>query len=391
MDDNNIAMKYWLHNMPGMGNKRIHKLLEVVPDPVAIYELGPETTLELLGIKPTVEKMEQYRSYWKEWNIEDNYKRLYLDHISFLTEDMPAYPQKLLDIPDRPYGIYIKGTFGDWNQPMVAVIGARNCSEYGKYIAREFGKQLALAGICVISGMAKGIDGITQKETIENGGRSVAVLGNGVDICYPPENRYLYDKLMEHGAVISEYAPGTQPMACLFPPRNRIISGLCDALVVIEAREKSGTLITVDMALEQGKDVYALPGRVTDQLSYGVNRLIKQGAELILSPNEFVKAFEEQFAGRMGTSNRALQGRMTDNSVDFGMQKRFCQIEQLTEREKMVFEQLGLDPIPVDKIWEKLMTLAPSNLSLSELMEVLLKLCMKGYVRQVRGGYGLSI
>ena len=151
--------------------------------------------------------------------------------------------------------------------PAAAIIGARLASGYGREQARRFARRLASRGITIISGMARGIDGIAQKAALDAGGRSYAVLGCGVDICYPEENRELYDRLLQEGGIISEYPPGTYPEARLFPQRNRIISGLSDLVLVIEARKKSGTLITVDMALEQGREVYALPGRVSDSLS----------------------------------------------------------------------------------------------------------------------------
>ena len=143
----------------------------------------------------------------------------------------------------------------------------------------------------MVSGMARGIDGIAQKAALEAGGASFAVLGCGVDICYPEENRELYDRLLQEGGILSEYPPGMPPEPKLFPPRNRIISGLSDLVLVIEARKKSGTLITVDMALEQGREVYALPGRVSDKLSDGCNRLIRQGAGVATCPEDILEFF----------------------------------------------------------------------------------------------------
>ena len=177
------------------------------------------------------------------------------------------------------------------NEPAAAIIGARLASGYGREQARRFGRQIGARGISVISGMARGIDGIAQKAALDAGGRSYAVLGCGVDICYPEENRELYERLQQQGGVLSEYPPGMQPIAKLFPPRNRIISGLSDLVLVIEARKRSGTLITVDMALEQGREVYALPGRVSDSLSDGCNRLIRQGAGPATCPQDILEYF----------------------------------------------------------------------------------------------------
>ena len=181
----------------------------------------------------------------------------------------------------------------DPNVPSVAVIGARQCTEYGRYIASKLGSALADEGIQVISGMARGIDSIAQSAAMEAGGKTFAVLGCGVDVCYPPECTSLFRQLMEKGGILSEYPPGTEPKASYFPRRNRIISGLSDAVVVVEARERSGTLITVDMALEQGREVYVVPGRITDPLSFGCNHLIRQGAGIVGDFRELAREVRE--------------------------------------------------------------------------------------------------
>ena len=199
------------------------------------------------------------------------------------------YPQRLKNISGRPRNLYVLGRLPEENRLSVAIIGARDCSEYGKYVARELGTVLGGSGIAVISGMARGIDGISQEAALNAGGSSFGVLGCGVDVCYPKENRQLYERLKLSGGILSEYPPGSPALACHFPPRNRIVSGLADVIVVIEARVKSGTLITVDMALEQGREVYVVPGRVTDRLSDGCNRLIKQGAGILLSQEELLR------------------------------------------------------------------------------------------------------
>ena len=211
--------------------------------------------------------------------------------ISFVSALEEGFPDKLREIPDPPFGIYYKGKMPGETEPAAAIIGARLASGYGREQARRFGRQISARGIAVISGMARGIDGIAQKAALDAGGKSYAVLGCGVDICYPEENRELYERLQQQGGVLSEYPPGMQPIAKLFPPRNRIISGLSDLVLVIEARKRSGTLITVDMALEQGREVYALPGRVSDALSDGCNRLIRQGAGPATCPQDILEFF----------------------------------------------------------------------------------------------------
>lgn len=215
----------------------------------------------------------------------------------------PEYPERLKNISGSPKELYVLGRLPEEDRLSVAVIGARDCSEYGKYVARELGAVLGGSRISVVSGMARGIDGISQEAALNAGGSSFAVLGCGVDVCYPEANRQLYERLKISGGILSEYPPGSPALACHFPPRNRIVSGLADVVVVIEARVKSGTLITVDMALEQGREVYVAPGRVTDRLSDGCNRLIKQGAGILLSPEEFLR---ELLEGEIGKAARNL-------------------------------------------------------------------------------------
>ena len=223
-----------------------------------------------------------------------------------------SFPDRLRTIPDPPFGLYWRGELPESGStgPCAAVIGARLASGYGRAQARRFGRGLAQRGITVISGMARGIDGIAQSAALEAGGKSYAVLGCGVDLCYPEENRRLYELLLQRGGLVSEYPPGTPPDARNFPQRNRIISGLSDLVLVIEARRRSGTLITVDMALEQGREVFAVPGRVSDALSDGCNCLIRQGAGAATCPKDIAEFFfgvEESPRGPKDRKKRACE------------------------------------------------------------------------------------
>lgn len=198
--------------------------------------------------------------------------------IHMICIDEPGYPAKLRMLDDAPYALFYRGSLPAEDKKHVAVIGARNCSDYGRRTATYFGRELAKAGVSVISGMARGIDGMAQEACLDAGMESYALLGSGVDVIYPPSNKALYNRLIKSGGVISEYPPGRESLPFHFPMRNRLISAFSDLLLVVEAREKSGTFITVNYALEQGKDVYAVPGRIEDELSRGCNRLIAQGA-----------------------------------------------------------------------------------------------------------------
>ena len=297
---------------------------------------------------------------------------------AFWDED---YPQTLFDIPDYPFCLFYKGSLPLPEIPSVAIIGSRSCSEYGIHMAKELGKAIANYGINVISGMARGIDGVSQRAALNAGGSSYGILGSGVDICYPKENQPLYDELIKNGGVISEYYPKTQPLSINFPQRNRIISGLSDALVVVEARKKSGTSITVTMALEQGKDIYAVPGRLTDNLSLGCNNLIKDGAGIILDPDEFAKSFLEQYA----LSHPKFKSEQRKSYLNTS---RFS--GGLTSIQRCILRQLDFTPTGVDELLSKvnlaLFAKKLDQLSLSMLQFELLALLASGKV-QTSGNY----
>ena len=258
-----------------------------------IYEMKEKSLLKLKGVTEKCACM--ILKHRAEFDIEAEYERCLEKGIRFIPYYSSSFPERLRRISGHPFGIFVKGEIPKDNVPSVALIGARNCSEYGKKVASMLGEKLAGYGISVVSGMACGIDGIAQMACLNAGGLSYGVLGSGADVCYPESNRKLYDKLCARGGVISEYGPGTMPRACLFPPRNRLISGLSDLVVVVEARARSGTGITVDMALDQGKDVAVIPGRITDPLSEGCLRLWKQGAIPVSSAEDIVALLEDKY------------------------------------------------------------------------------------------------
>lgn len=298
------------------------------------------------------------------------------------------YPARLLEIPDPPERLYVLGRLPEEKVPSVAIIGARECSEYGSYVAARLGECMGRNGIQVISGMARGIDGIGQTAALDVGGSSFAVLGSGVDVCYPARNRRLYERLRERGGVLSEYPPGTPALSRNFPPRNRIVSGLADAVVVVEAREKSGTLITVDMALEQGKEVYAVPGRVTDALSSGCNRLVKLGAAMLLDPEELA----EELRGICGRRDLAVRekvqrrepGRKQGRHKGFETAMAEGNRQLLVENPLLaeIFRQLELTPKSVDRIRAAL----PQECRDEQINVYLIRLCMEKLAVQVSPG-----
>lgn len=270
-----------------------------------------------------------------------------------------CYPQRLRAIPDAPEEIYLIGELPPEKEPSIAIIGARECSDYGRAMAKEFAGCMAKAGVNVVSGMARGIDSISQEAALRAGGKTYAVLGCGVDICYPESSRSLYEQIANGGGgILSLCKPGTPPAKYLFPLRNRIVAGLADALLVIEARQKSGTLITVDMALAQGKDVYAVPGRLTDRLSDGCNYLIRQGAGIALTPEDLLKEL-------------------------FQMEPAKCRKKK--EKSGMM-KYMDYEPTHVDVILKRIREHYPEA-SFQDVMKELTDLCLKGIASQNGSGY----
>jgi DNA processing protein len=285
-----MKYQYWLSNIPGVGCKTIHRLLGQAGSAEEIYFLKKEQLEKLAGLSDrqvlaiTERKM--------DWDLEEKYAKLGENGTTFLSYEMDSYPEQLRNIVDAPYSLYVKGKLPDFSKKRVAIVGARMCSDYGKTMAERIAEKLACCGAEVISGMARGIDAYGHIGALKAGGDTFAVLGCGVNVCYPRTNQKLYESILAQGGIISEYPPDTEPIAQLFPARNRIISALSDVVVVVEAKERSGSLITADFALEQGKDIYAVPGRSTDTLSQGCNNLIRQGAGILNSVEDFAKDLE---------------------------------------------------------------------------------------------------
>lgn len=249
----------WLSRIEGLGPIKTKQLLEIYESPEQIWKISKKELTNIKGIGEKLaekildvkyrENLSKYISYMQKYNI------------GIITIQDKIYPEKLRNIYDSPVILYYKGNKQLLNDSkIVAMIGCRECSEYGKYVSKEFSYELAKKDICIISGMAKGIDSYSHLGCIEARGKTIAILGSGIDQIYPKENTILYNQILKtNGLILSEYVIGTKPTKLNFPARNRIISGLSDKIIVIEAKEKSGTLNTVDFALEQGKDVFVVP------------------------------------------------------------------------------------------------------------------------------------
>lgn len=365
------AYLHWLYQAAGIGSRGFLRSLASLGTAEELYGQILSGRLSERIAPRYAAKVAKMSEFSREYDVTGVYETLRERGICLITEQEAAFPKRLKEIPDPPWAIYYVGELPQADKKAVALIGARDCSEYGRYMAGQFGAAFAKAGVQVISGMARGIDGIGQSTALKEGGYSLGVLGCGVDICYPRENQALYDALLAGGGVCSEYPPGVVPKSVLFPPRNRIISGLCDAVLVVEARERSGTLITVDMALEQGREVYALPGRATDPLSGGCNRLIRQGAGLVCTPEELLA----ELYGESGMSERGTQTKLFFLE---GVQGELLEI-------------LDFSPLPAEELQRRYMEKQGKPIALPLLFQELLELCACGYAGQVGGSYFMRI
>ena len=348
---------YWLTNIHGIGYQTIGKLLEQKETAEAIYFMNQK---EMDYFFRTNQKEAFIKSRnWEE--IRHQYEQLRQKNIQFYSREHRCFPMRLKNIPMAPYGIYVRGKLPNPYKKTIAIIGSRYSTAYGQEMAKYFARELAKQGIIVISGMARGIDSIAQNAALLAGGESYGVLGCGVDICYPIENFSLYEQLSQIGGILSEYPPNTKPKAGLFPMRNRLISGLADGVLIVEAKKRSGTLITVDWALEQGKEIYAIPGRAFDALSEGCNHLIQMGAKLVTDI--------EDLADDYGLESRDLSKNYENNQ------------KTLAKNQRVVYSCLGLEPKYIDSIVNE------TKLSVQEVLSALFELEMMDLIKQVVSNY----
>ena len=272
----------WLSTIKGLGSRRKQILLNKYKTPERIYNLKKEEILKIKGFSETL--AECIIDKENKENLKKQIDDIQEQNIKIITIKEKEYPQLLRTIYDYPVSIYVKGNEKILNGPTIGIIGCRQSTAYGEKVAQYFAYNLSKRSINIISGLAKGIDSQSHIGAIKAKGITIGVIGSGLDIVYPKENQYLYDKIIrENGAIVSEYPLGVKPEKMNFPARNRIISGMSKGILVVEAKKKSGTLITVDFALEQGRDVYVVPGNIDEMNSVGTNDLIKQGAQMVTS------------------------------------------------------------------------------------------------------------
>lgn len=277
-----------LSEVPGFGSRRIRRLLEAFP----AAELWRIPVEEMREVEPSAALRGRLAAFRAEHPDEPERLRERCEKAgaAVCTIHSAVYPDALCEIFDPPIVLYYRGTMIP-DARRVAMVGSRRCSSYGEGIAQHFARDFVAAGLTVVSGAARGIDTNAHKGALRGGGRTAAVLGCGIDIAYPRENRRLLEEIAEHGVVISEYGPGVQPLPAFFPARNRIISGLSEGTLVVEAARRSGSLITAELALSEGRNVYAVPGSIWSASSAGCHHLIQQGAKLVTAPPDVLEDY----------------------------------------------------------------------------------------------------
>ncbi len=349
--------KYWVgfNLVKGIGPVRLEKLLQYFGDIQAAWE-ARSYHLQAAGLNDNlVKRISEIRN---RVSLDELEQKLHIQGIQVLTWDDPAYPDRLRQIVQSPFVLYIKGQLLAEDAWAVAIVGTRRYSSYGRQVAENITHTLARNGITIISGLARGIDGIAHRTAIDAGGRTIAVLGSGLDILYPPEHRALAEEISKEGALISDYPLGTPPDGSNFPPRNRIISGLSKIIIVIEAGERSGALITATYAAEQGKEVFAVPGKISAPMSKGTNLLIKQGAHPLLDPQDVLDLLNMTLVAEQRVIRKALPS---------------------DPKEAVLYQAVGEEPLHVDEICSQV------NLPIEEVTSTLALMELKGMVRKTFG------
>jgi len=377
--DDTAAIKYWiaLKWVDSLGNIGIKSLLEAFSTPRSVFEAPRHMLSAVPGIGKTISEGIKSFNAWSQ--VDREIELAYRHGVSVITCQDPLFPQYLRNIYDCPTYLYVKGSLcpDDVN---LALVGSRRASAYGRYATEKLSRELSLKGVTVVSGMARGIDTAAHKGALAVRGRTIAVLGSGIDVVYPPENKDLYDAVAENGAVVSEFPFGTPPNAPNFPARNRIISGMSLGVVVVEASDKSGSLITARIALEQGREVFAIPGSIDSPGSRGTHQLIKQGATLaegiddilpVILPQVTPVPLEIAPATVRKTGTVAPQNRQSH--LDIPGEKN------LNTEEAIIINLISNKPVHIDTIIQS------SQLKSADVMRTLLTLELHGLIRQMPG------
>jgi DNA processing protein len=352
---------------PGLASRLSARLLRQFGSPEEVFR-APLPRLEACNLPSPVAQAVFKKQSFKRAEKELALTRR-IDRCCLVNWTEPEYPQTLLQIYDPPVMLYVRGDVQVLNLPSIGMVGTRRPTLYGTQMAERLGRELAARGLVVVSGLARGIDAISHQGALAVNGRAVGILGTGIDVCYPKENRKLYEKVLERGAIISEFPLGTHPAPENFPVRNRIVAGMPLGVVVVEGAQYSGSLITARLAMEFGREVFAVPGNVTQPVSFAPNLLIKQGAKLVTNGEDVIE--------ELPTPIRAMLVRAEEPEAE---QRNLLAAASLNSSEKKIYDLLSSDdPKPIDDIVER------SGLNSSEVLATLFDLEMKGIERQLPG------
>ena len=355
------SLQYWLawNKITDIGPKRFYNLLEYFGSLDTAWQAKSGEISKILNLNPKISS----RIFEEKNNINPEQELDLIDKhkVNVLTIEDNQYPDNLKTIHYPPPVLYFKGTIIEADKNSISIVGSRKATYYGKMVAEKLSKDLALSSLTIISGMARGIDTAAHKGTLSVNGRTIAVMGCGIDYIYPPENRRLAQEIQESGAILSEFPLFTLPERQNFPRRNRIISGLSLGTVVVEAAEKSGALITADFALNQGREVFAIPGNINSPLSNGSHNLIKQGAKLVENYQDILEEIHMVFSQK--TAGKEIVKENTS----------------LNEEEKIIYQLITKEPAQIDEI------IAASKLSAGKVSEILLNLELKDLIKEIEG------
>ncbi len=348
----------WLNQIEGLGPVKIKRLINYFKTPKKIWQANKKELKKLKGIgEKTSKKILLSKSNFKP---EVEMKKVKKSKLKLVTLKDKCYPNLLKEIYDAPSILYYKGDLKALNKPSLAIVGTRECSDYAKKVAYRLGYRLAKAGIPIVSGMALGVDTAAHKGALETG-LTYAVLGSGLDYIYPYQNRELYSKIINNGAVVSSFYLGSKPEKKNFPCRNRIISGLAMGTIVVEAPKRSGALITADFALEQGREVYAIPGDITRKNNYGSNKLIQQGAKLVQNISDIIEEIKLNFLNR-------------NKNLFFKRKKEV--ITKLSKTERKVYNLIKTKKLHYEEISQQL------DLDVTKLNRILVELELKNIINK---------
>jgi len=366
---NDLEALVLLNMVKGIGSIRMRRLLDVFDRPTEIFRAAPQRLIEAAGLTPFLARAVLAAPAQMDPVVE--IRRADALGIRIMTMADEDYPEGLRAIPDPPSVLYVKGDLLPCDANALAVVGSRGASLYGLSSARMFGSRLSEYGLTIVSGLARGSDTAAPRAALDAGGRTIAVLGSGLECIYPPENEEMFYQIAREGAVVSQFSLHMPPLPQNFPMRNRIISGLSKGVLVVEASAKSGALITARCALEQGREVFALPGEVGRENAYGVNALIKDGACLVMRPEEILETLKPllSFSSGESHSEEDISAASADTRDE----------EDSRGHVRDVWQSLDEEPVHIDNIAQK------TGLSIPEILSILVELELKGIVRRFPG------